>query len=61
MRKRSRSTEHAARLAIENQNVQLWQDKVFSESDPRRIIYSAIALCRHGNKSLSGKVLKKTQ
>ncbi|PQJ28183.1 PQQ-dependent sugar dehydrogenase [Rubritalea profundi] len=56
-----RNIRYAARLAIENQNVQLWQDKVFSESDPRRIIYSAIALCRHGNKSLSGKVLKKTQ
>ena len=28
-------------------------------SDPRRIIYASIALCRHGDKSLSGRVLDK--
>jgi len=54
-----RSIRYAARLAIENQNIKLWQEKVFSESDPRSVIYSAIALCRHGEKSLSSKVLKK--
>jgi putative heme-binding domain-containing protein len=54
-----RNIRYAARLAIENQDIKLWQDKVFSESDPRSIIYSAIALCRHGDKSLSSKVLKK--
>jgi putative heme-binding domain-containing protein len=54
-----RSIRYAARLAIENQDLDLWQDKFFSESDPRAIICAAIALCRHGNKSLSNLVLKK--
>lgn len=54
-----RDIRYAARLAIENQDVALWQDKVFSESHPRAIIYAAIALCRHGEKSLSSRVLDK--
>lgn len=54
-----RNIRYAARLAIENQDLGLWQEKVFSESDPRRIIYASIALCRHGDKSLSGRVLSK--
>ena len=54
-----REIRYAARLAIENQDVALWQDKAFSESNPRAIIYAAIALCRHGEKSLSSRVLEK--
>ncbi len=54
-----REIRYAARLAIENQDLALWQDKVFSESNPRAVIYAAIALCRHGGKSLSSRVLEK--
>ncbi len=54
-----RDIRYAARLAIENQDIALWQDKVFSESNPRALIYAAIALCRHGEKSLSGRILEK--
>jgi putative heme-binding domain-containing protein len=54
-----RDIRYAARLAIENQDIKLWRDKVFSESNPRAVIYAAIALCRHGEKSLSSRVLEK--
>ncbi len=54
-----RSIRYAARLAIENQDLALWQEKVFSESNNRAVIYSAIALCRHGEKNLAGKLLDK--
>ena len=54
-----REIRYAARLAIENQDLALWQDKVFSESNPRAVICAAIALCRHGDKSLSSRVLEK--
>ena len=52
-----RNIRYAARLAIENQDLSLWQEKVFSESNPRSIIYSTIALCRHGEKTLTSRVL----
>jgi putative heme-binding domain-containing protein len=54
-----RNIRYAARLAIESQDVALWKDKMFSESNPRAIIYAAIALCRHGDESLSSRVLQK--
>lgn len=54
-----RNIRYAARLGIENQDLTLWQEKVFSESNPRAVIYSAIALCRHGEKTLSSRLLKK--
>lgn len=44
-----RNIRYAARLAIENQDINLWRDRVFSEKNPRAIIHSAIALARHGN------------
>lgn len=54
-----RNIRYAARLAIENQDLHLWQKKAFSESNPRGIIYAMIALSRHGDKSLSSQVLDK--
>ncbi|NNM30262.1 MAG: c-type cytochrome, partial [Akkermansiaceae bacterium] len=54
-----RNIRYAARLAIENQDLGLWRERVFSESNPRAVIYATIALCRHGEKSLSGRVLAK--
>jgi putative heme-binding domain-containing protein len=54
-----RNIRYAARLAIENQPLGLWQEKAFSESNPRAIIYASIALCRLGDKTLSSRVLEK--
>ena len=54
-----RAIRYAARLAIENQNLSLWQDRVFTETRPRAIIHAAIALCRHGDASLGSRLLKK--
>jgi putative heme-binding domain-containing protein len=54
-----RAIRYAARIAIENQDVALWPEKVFAEKNPRATIYAAIALSRHGDKSLSGRLLDK--
>lgn len=54
-----RNVRYAARLAIENQALGLWQERVFAETEPRAVIHGVIALCRHGAKSLSGRVLAK--
>jgi putative heme-binding domain-containing protein len=54
-----RNIRYAARLAIENQGISLWQEKVFSEPNPRAVIYASIALCRHGDTSLSGRLVAK--
>lgn len=54
-----RNIRYAARLAIENQDLGLWQDKVFAESDPRAVVHATIALCRHADTSLTSRVLAK--
>ena len=54
-----RHIRYAARIAIECQDVALWKEKVFAEKNPRASIYAAIALSRHGEKSLAGWLLDK--
>ena len=54
-----RNIRYAARLAIENQPVSLWQERVLREEDQRALIHASIALCRHGDPSLSHRILKK--
>ena len=54
-----RNIRYAARIAVENQDVALWREKVFAEKNPRATIYAGIALSRHGEKSLSGRLLDK--
>jgi putative heme-binding domain-containing protein len=54
-----RNIRYAARIAIECQDLAQWQDKAFAEKNHRSIIYAAIALCRHGDKSLSSRLLGK--
>ena len=54
-----RQIRYAARIAVENQDVALWREKVFAEKNPRATIYGAIALSRHGDKSLSGRLIDK--
>lgn len=53
-----RSLRYAARLAIENQELALWQERALAESKPRAAIYAAIALCRHGAPELSSQILR---
>ena len=54
-----RNIRYAARIAVENQDVALWREKVFAEKNPRAAIYAGIALARQGDKSLSGRLLDK--
>lgn len=54
-----RGIRYAARIAIENRPVELWQEKVFTEENPRGVIHGSIALCRLGDKSLSGRIITK--
>lgn len=54
-----RSIRYAARLAIENQNLELWRARVLAEKNPRQLIYGTIALARHGDPSLSEKIIAK--
>ena len=54
-----RNIRYAARLAIENQPVNLWQEKVLSEQNPRALIHASIALCRHGEPALSNRILNR--
>jgi len=49
----------AARIAIEHQPVSQWQSKVFSETDPQRVILGSIALARHGDQSVGDKLISK--
>lgn len=53
-----RSIRYAARLAIENQDLDIWQDRALAESEPRRAIHGIIALCRHGEPALTEQVLE---
>ncbi len=52
-----RAIRYAARLAIENQPLDLWRERAFAEKNPRAATHAAIALCRHADASLSGRVL----
>ncbi len=54
-----RAIRYAARIAIENQSLELWKDQFFAEKNPRAVIYAAIAFCRHGDGALSGRVIDK--
>ena len=54
-----RNIRYAARIAIENQPLKLWEERVFQESGPRAAIHAVIALCRHGEPAISGRVLDK--
>ncbi|MBI1371582.1 MAG: c-type cytochrome [Phycisphaera sp.] len=54
-----RRIRYAARIAIENQSVDLWRDRVLNETQPRRAIYGVIALARLGDRSLGDAVFRK--
>lgn len=48
----------AARIALEHQPVQEWQDKALMETDPTRLTQSMIALARHGKPVVRDKMLQ---
>lgn len=50
---------YAARLAIENQELSLWRDRVLAEVNPRSLIYGAIALARHAKPQIQADLLNK--
>jgi putative heme-binding domain-containing protein len=52
-----RSIRFAARLALENQDVKLWQDRVLAETDAEALITGAVGLARQGDPSLLPKLL----
>jgi putative heme-binding domain-containing protein len=54
-----RAMRYAARIAIENQNLELWKEKVFAEKPSLAALNGVIALCRHGDTSLSPRVIDK--
>jgi putative heme-binding domain-containing protein len=52
-----RYIRYAARVALEHQDVKLWQDKVLLERDPETLITGAVGLARQGEKSLQPKLI----
>ena len=54
-----RFVRFAARVALEHQPVKDWQDKIKTETDSDRIIQAALALARHGDKSLQAGIIDK--
>ncbi|MFK7740822.1 MAG: c-type cytochrome [Planctomycetota bacterium] len=53
-----RRIRYAARLAIECQDLALWQDRALAEASPRAAIQAAIALSRHAGKDAGDAVTK---
>ncbi len=53
-----RFIRYAARIAIEHQPVNQWQDKALNEKDPVILTQAGIALAHQGNASLKNQVLK---
>jgi putative heme-binding domain-containing protein len=54
-----RHIRYAARIAIENQDIELWRQRVFAEEDPIAVVHSVIALARHGDRSLLERTIQK--
>ena len=53
-----RFLRYAARVALEHQDVALWQEGVLAETEPEALINGAVALARQGDKSLQPRLLK---
>jgi putative heme-binding domain-containing protein len=52
-----RHIRFAARIALEDQDVTLWQDRVLAETNPEALITGAVGLARQGDKSLLPRLL----
>ena len=53
-----RFIRYAARVALEHQDVRLWQDRVLEERAPESLITGAVALARQGDRSLQPRLLE---
>lgn len=53
-----RFIRYAARIAIENQPVEAWRDRVIAETNPEALINAAIALARQGEVSDQGALIE---
>jgi putative heme-binding domain-containing protein len=52
-----RFIRYAARVALEHQPVNLWQERVLAEKDPVKLITGAVALARQGDRGLQPRLL----
>jgi putative heme-binding domain-containing protein len=52
-----RAIRYAARVAIEHQDPELWQERALSEPRTTAAIYALLALTRAGDKSLQGRIV----
>ena len=52
-----RAVRYAARLAVESQDVALWRDRALAEQNPRALVHAAMALARHGDAALGGRLM----
>ncbi|MBB3207450.1 putative heme-binding domain-containing protein [Rhodopirellula rubra] len=53
-----RFIRHAARIAVESQDVADWADRALSETQPQRAITSAVALARRGDASHAAPLIE---
>lgn len=54
-----RFVRFAARIAIEHQPISLWANRVFTETDPQRLIQASLALARHGQPEMGKELIAK--
>ncbi len=57
LKNEDRFIRYAARIAVEHQPVQLWQQKALRENDPAIRIHALAALARHGKAGLKRDIL----
>ncbi|MBL7698966.1 MAG: c-type cytochrome [Chitinophagaceae bacterium] len=58
LKNNDRFVRYAARIAIEHQPVNQWQDKVLNEKDPVTLIHASIALARQGKADVKNRLLQ---
>lgn len=56
-----RFVRYAARIALEHQPVEQWQDKVLAQTEPLAVINGVLALARQGNPAVRDVLLNKLQ
>ncbi|MEO1998727.1 MAG: PQQ-dependent sugar dehydrogenase, partial [Planctomycetaceae bacterium] len=54
---KDRAVRYAARTAIEQQPVDTWRARVFTESDPQSVIEALVAIARQGHVRLRSRIL----
>ncbi|PCJ97394.1 MAG: heme-binding protein [Flavobacteriaceae bacterium] len=56
---KDRFIQYAARLAVEHQPLQSWQERVYEEKDPVALTQGIVALSKHADKSQRERMLSK--